>query len=498
MLSKWVRFYSKHYNRFILSVFVGALFSLPVREVHALITLSPSNAGSVSGSTSTGGTFYYFVMNPAPTSPDFINFAPIDPTKFSINDSGLANMVEFYFYSDKLFQTTGQPVVIMAQTSPATTPARPIPIAAINGVSCSANGNGICIGQNQIPSPSTGTAPAGNNQNLYYAVSYPTPQATVRVGIYPSDICAAYAASGGGAAQGCVAGDAQTSILTAPQAGTPTTMQVSFSLVNSPNLNPTTMPSTTPTLDSMTTPVTLSFGVDSPVFACTDPNTLASQGYTPGDTQIYLNTTLFGLSSTSTPASSLIVVGNVGTAPNTQSLGFLQNTLVAQSIPLGVAAQPVGGFVNSTQSIPVPYFLSFIIQDASGIYAPPNPTVNSCILEPVYTGAIQGLLSKNGCFIATAAFRSIDATPVVLLREFRDRVLLRSSLGESFVNWYYSWSPGAAEWLNLHPVFRCLVLLSLSPLEMIAWICLHPQLLLIIFVTCMVSGAVIWGRANET
>jgi hypothetical protein len=68
----------------------------------------------------------------------------------------------------------------------------------------------------------------------------------------------------------------------------------------------------------------------------------------------------------------------------------------------------------------------------------------------------------------------MDAAPVRMLRQFRDQVLLQFSLGEAFVNWYYRWSPPAAEWLIDHPGFRYPVLIALVPIEIFAWLCLRP------------------------
>jgi tetratricopeptide (TPR) repeat protein len=48
---------------------------------------------------------------------------------------------------------------------------------------------------------------------------------------------------------------------------------------------------------------------------------------------------------------------------------------------------------------------------------------------------------KKGCFIATAVYGSPSATPVILLRGFRDNILQRNSLGKIFIWIYYRLSP---------------------------------------------------------
>ena len=61
------------------------------------------------------------------------------------------------------------------------------------------------------------------------------------------------------------------------------------------------------------------------------------------------------------------------------------------------------------------------------------------------------LVGFKACFIATAACGGTDAREVHVLREFRDRVLLRSDLGERMVEAYYRWSPPLARHIQARP-----------------------------------------------
>jgi nitrous oxidase accessory protein NosD len=61
------------------------------------------------------------------------------------------------------------------------------------------------------------------------------------------------------------------------------------------------------------------------------------------------------------------------------------------------------------------------------------------------------------CFIATAAYGTEAAKEIDILREFRDEVLMRSSLGAKFVSFYYRTSPPIAGFIAQHEVLRTVV-----------------------------------------
>jgi hypothetical protein len=62
-----------------------------------------------------------------------------------------------------------------------------------------------------------------------------------------------------------------------------------------------------------------------------------------------------------------------------------------------------------------------------------------------------------GCFIATAAYGTPTAKQIDVLREFRDDVLLKTTVGSEFVDLYYQLSPPAAEFIAGHEALRTLV-----------------------------------------
>jgi hypothetical protein len=70
----------------------------------------------------------------------------------------------------------------------------------------------------------------------------------------------------------------------------------------------------------------------------------------------------------------------------------------------------------------------------------------------------------GGCFIATAAYGSPLAPQVQLLREVRDRYLLRNPVGRAFIALYYRLSPPVAEIIARSETLRAAVRVGLMPL----------------------------------
>jgi hypothetical protein len=55
--------------------------------------------------------------------------------------------------------------------------------------------------------------------------------------------------------------------------------------------------------------------------------------------------------------------------------------------------------------------------------------------------AFQALFNSSGCYIATMAYGSYEASEVLVLRRFRDEKLKQSFLGKVFIANYYAFSP---------------------------------------------------------
>jgi hypothetical protein len=115
-----------------------------------------------------------------------------------------------------------------------------------------------------------------------------------------------------------------------------------------------------------------------------------------------------------------------------------------------------------------------------------DPTVGT-IVDPIVVGTVGtpggGTGGANnapssgggggGCFIATAAFGSYLDPHVMVLRHFRDDVLLQSKAGTAFVRFYYHYSPPIANFIAQHEVLRTLIRFALTPvifLVKLGWI----------------------------
>jgi hypothetical protein len=68
------------------------------------------------------------------------------------------------------------------------------------------------------------------------------------------------------------------------------------------------------------------------------------------------------------------------------------------------------------------------------------------------------------CFIATAAYGSWLHPHVTSLRQFRDEVLLQTTIGALMVDAYYKHSPPIAEYIRHRPLLRSLTRIALTPL----------------------------------
>lgn len=83
--------------------------------------------------------------------------------------------------------------------------------------------------------------------------------------------------------------------------------------------------------------------------------------------------------------------------------------------------------------------------------------------------------TEDACFIATAAYGSMLERHVLILREFRDRVMMASSIGKRLVGMYYGVSPGIAGFIAEYEVLRTVVRVILLPIILLAYFILKTS-----------------------
>jgi len=95
-----------------------------------------------------------------------------------------------------------------------------------------------------------------------------------------------------------------------------------------------------------------------------------------------------------------------------------------------------------------------------------STSIEGAILQ--FTTTAPPPWGAGGCFIATAAYGTSTAPQLDLLREFRDVVLLQSTVGSQFVSLYYRLSPPIADFIAGHEAVRTLVRETL--IDPIVWL----------------------------
>jgi len=94
------------------------------------------------------------------------------------------------------------------------------------------------------------------------------------------------------------------------------------------------------------------------------------------------------------------------------------------------------------------------------------------------------------CFIATAAYGSYSHEDVQLLRTFRDRILMKSSLGRKIITTYYKVSPPLAKMVAESSVFSFVIKVVLYPIVLILGFMFNMSVLSQIgIIALLLSGA---------
>lgn len=97
--------------------------------------------------------------------------------------------------------------------------------------------------------------------------------------------------------------------------------------------------------------------------------------------------------------------------------------------------------------------------------------------------------SGGGCFIATAAYGTPLDNRIDILRAFRDKYLLRTSLGVAFVDAYYRISPPVADRVAKTPALAGVLRILLTPTVLVAQAFLAHRLWFAIMAACIIVFA---------
>lgn len=464
-----------------LRFIVLAWGTLSIPQAWSTVTIKP-----VHPHTSSTNTFYYAATGGSPQGFMASDFRAYDLTKgHSVSTLSSSDMILLDISSDTDFTVSASNPLILKLTAnnDTTNEPFPFPIAAAgptNGVpaACSAT-NPYCVNTSSSIQPAA----------AFWMVQYPK-RTTVRVGVYPLDICHYVdwvkngGSSGSTKANGC-------SSISQVIASLSAAIEITASIYVA---TPATVTDDSPAYAAAsgstaeTADATLNFQVNAPSYTC--PANLNSAFY-PSDAAIFVNGPLFATTRASggAPVTNLVVTAKAnGTADSTPA-GYLTNDVLGKP---GIGGENlVSGFVNTTNGSDNLYDVLFSVQDQSGFIANFD---TACHIQNVQTSKIQTFLQTSRCFIATGAFRSDVALPVLILRDFRDQILLNTDLGELFVKAYYHYSPDAGEWLWYHPEFRFPVIAALLPLIIFAWLILNPLAAAVLFVG---MGSLFWMRKRR-
>jgi hypothetical protein len=109
----------------------------------------------------------------------------------------------------------------------------------------------------------------------------------------------------------------------------------------------------------------------------------------------------------------------------------------------------------------------------------PNVAIKMCHFTGIQAGEDSSPPQPNGggggggCFIATAAYESCAAEQVEVLKEFRDNILMKNSVGRSLVRYYYKVSPPLAAYIEAHESLKTAVRIGLLPFVAVSYSTLY-------------------------
>lgn len=134
------------------------------------------------------------------------------------------------------------------------------------------------------------------------------------------------------------------------------------------------------------------------------------------------------------------------------------------------------------------------VNDATSVMATFNTVQASVGNPPVSLNVAADGGGGGGCFIATAAFGSYLDPHVMVLREFRDKVLLKNYIGRKFVKLYYRNSPPVANSIAQNETLRTAARIALTP---VIFAVAYPSVAAMLLLTLLLILAIVVRRKRQ-
>ena len=114
-------------------------------------------------------------------------------------------------------------------------------------------------------------------------------------------------------------------------------------------------------------------------------------------------------------------------------------------------------------------------------------TTNFSVIPPEEPEEFVESEKKNGCFIATATYGTALHPHVEILRNFRDKYLMSNEVGRFLIDFYYEYSPFAANLITKHKALKVAVRISLLPFVAFSYSMFHFDLIITTVMLVLVS-----------